>query len=146
MKRAVPRVLWPWVVTSSFFLNFSFWPSVMWDLNSQTKDQTSAPCMEVWSLNLWTTRAVLISSFFVVVVQSLGCVQLFWPHGVQPTRLLCSWDFPGKNTGMGCSLLLQGIFLTQGLNLHLLQVSCIAGRFFTAEPLGKPLSSFLRAA
>ena len=24
------------------------------------------------------------------------------PHGLQPTRLLCPWDFPGKNTGVGC--------------------------------------------
>ena len=30
-------------------------------------------------------------------------------------------DFPGKNSGVGCLFLLQGIFLTQGLNLHLLQ-------------------------
>ena len=36
-------------------------------------------------------------------------------------RLLCSWDFPGKNTGVGCHFLLQGIFLTQGLNLSLLR-------------------------
>ena len=35
------------------------------------------------------------------------------PHGLQPTRLLCPWDFPGKNTGVGCHSLLQGIFLTQ---------------------------------
>ena len=33
-----------------------------------------------------------------------------WPHGLQPTRLLCPWDFPGKNTGMGCHSLLQGSF------------------------------------
>ena len=32
----------------------------------------------------------------------------------------CPWDFPGKNTGVGCSFLLQGIFLTQRLNLGLL--------------------------
>ena len=32
----------------------------------------------------------------------------------------CSWDFPGRNTGVGCHFLLQGIFLTQGLNLRLL--------------------------
>ena len=32
----------------------------------------------------------------------------------------CRWNFPGKNTGVGCHLLLQGIFLTQGLNPHLL--------------------------
>ena len=25
-----------------------------------------------------------------------------WPHGLQPTRLLCSWNFPGKNAGVGC--------------------------------------------
>ena len=30
-----------------------------------------------------------------------------------------SMRFPGKNTGVGCHLLLQGLFLTQGLNLHL---------------------------
>ena len=35
------------------------------------------------------------------------------PHGLWPARLLRPWDFPGKNTGVGC---LQGIFLTQGSN------------------------------
>jgi len=30
-----------------------------------------------------------------------------WPHGLQPTRLLCPWDFPGKSTGVGCHCLLQ---------------------------------------
>src|SRR5574340_127548 len=29
------------------------------------------------------------------------------PHKQQPTRLLCPWDSPGKNTGMGCHFLLQ---------------------------------------
>ena len=42
------------------------------------------------------------------------------PYGLQPAKLLCPWDFPGKNTGVGCHDLLQGIFLTQGLNSHLL--------------------------
>ena len=41
------------------------------------------------------------------------------PHGLQPTRFLCPWDPPGKNTGVGCHFLLQGIFLTQGQNLGL---------------------------
>ena len=31
-------------------------------------------------------------------------------------RFLCPWNSPGKNTGVGCHSLLQGIFLTQGLN------------------------------
>ena len=39
---------------------------------------------------------------------------------MESTRLLCPWDSPGKNTGMGCHVLLQGIFPTQRSNLHLL--------------------------
>ena len=35
------------------------------------------------------------------------------PHGLLPIRLLCPWDSPGKNTGMGCHLLLQGNFPTR---------------------------------
>ena len=36
------------------------------------------------------------------------------------SRLLCSWDFPGKNTGVHCHFLLQGIIPTQGSNQCLL--------------------------
>ena len=39
-----------------------------------------------------------------------------WPHGLYPTTLLCSWDFPGKSTGVGYHFLLQRIFPIQGLN------------------------------
>ena len=38
------------------------------------------------------------------------------PHGLYPTRLLCPWNFSGKNTGVGCHSLLLGIFPTQELN------------------------------
>ena len=52
-----------------------------------------------------------------------------------------SMEFPGKNTRMGCRFLLQGIFPTQG-QTRVSRVSCVAGRFLTAEQLGKPTSSF----
>ena len=45
-------------------------------------------------------------------------------HGLYPARLLCPWNFPGKNSGVGCHCLLQGIFPTQGSNLHLLCLLC----------------------
>ena len=48
------------------------------------------------------------------------------PHGLQSTRLLCPWDFPGKDTGVGCHFLLQGIFQPRNRT----QVSCTTGRFF----------------
>ena len=35
------------------------------------------------------------------------------PHGLQPARLLCPWGSPDKNPGMGCHVLLQGIFPTR---------------------------------
>ena len=38
------------------------------------------------------------------------------PHGLPPARLLCPWDSPGKNTGVGCHALLQGIAPTQELD------------------------------
>ena len=38
----------------------------------------------------------------------------------EPSRLLCPWNFPGKNTGVGCHFFLQGICPTQGSSLHLL--------------------------
>ena len=38
------------------------------------------------------------------------------PHGLQHARLLCPWDFPGKNSGVGWHFLYQGIFPTKGLN------------------------------
>ena len=44
------------------------------------------------------------------------------PVGCNLPRLLCPWNFPDKNTGMGCQFLLQGIFLTQGLNPCLLRL------------------------
>ena len=42
-------------------------------------------------------------------------------HGLEPTRLLSPWDSPGKNTGVSCHFLLQGIFLTQRSNTHFLR-------------------------
>ena len=55
-----------------------------------------------------------------VCVQLLSLVRLLATHGLQPTRLLCLWDIPGKNTGVGCPFLFQEIFPAQGSNLCLL--------------------------
>ena len=36
------------------------------------------------------------------------CLTLCHPNGLEPSRLLCQWNFPGRNTGVGCHFLLQG--------------------------------------
>ena len=62
----------------------------------------------------------------------------FQSHDLQPTRLLCPWNFSGNNTGVGSHSLLQGIFPTQELHpclLHLLHCRQILLLF---EPLEKP--------
>ena len=52
-----------------------------------------------------------------VKVKSLSRARLFvTPWTVACTKLLCPWDFLGKNTGVGCCFLLQEIFPTQGSN------------------------------
>ena len=53
-----------------------------------------------------------------VKVKSLSRVQLQRPHGLQPTRLLRSWDFPGKSTGVGCHCLLRNCWQEAPVLFH----------------------------
>ena len=66
------------------------------------------------------------------------------PNGLYPARLLCPWDSAGKNTGVSCHFLLQGIFPIQGPNSHLL---CFlhwqAGSFPLAPPEKPPVTSWV---
>ena len=52
--------------------------------------------------------------------------------------LLCPWDFPDENIGVGCHFLLQGIFPDPGIELVSLTSPALTGRFFTTAPPGKP--------
>ena len=81
---------------------------------------------------------------------SLGCcgclvaklfLALLQHHGLYPPGLLCLWYFPGKNSGVGCHFLLQGIFLTQRTK------SCLrlAGRFLPPSQLENPLPGIVVA-
>ena len=65
------------------------------------------------------------------------------PHGLQPTRLLCSWDSSGKNAGVGCHALLQGIFLTQGSNPGLLCFLLWQEGSLPLAPPGKPRAKYI---
>ena len=62
-----------------------------------------------------------------IYVKSTMCAHLFslarliaTPWMLALARFLCLWNFPGKNTGVGCHFLILGIFPTQGWNLRLL--------------------------
>ena len=60
-----------------------------------------------------------------------------WIYGLKPARFLCSWDSPGKNTGVGCHALLQGILLTRRSDPCLFMSPALAGSLPLAPP-GKP--------
>ena len=78
--------------------------------------QLSLSCYYLFS-SLSKIQFLLLST----VVQSINHIQLFCdPHGPQPAMLPCPCHLAGKDTGVGCHFLLQGIFLTQRLNPHLL--------------------------
>ena len=64
----------------------------------------------------WAPRKTHQGLLLLLLLSRFSCVQLF----ATPWTLLCPWYFPGKNTGVGCRFLLQGIFPTQGLDPYLL--------------------------
>ena len=57
-----------------------------------------------------------------------------WPYGLLPSRLLCPWDSPGKNTGVDCHSHFQGIFPIQGSNPCLIPPA-LADEFFTTSAI-----------
>ena len=57
------KVFIEFVTILLLFYVLVFWPQVMWDLSSRTRDQTRTPCIGRWSLNHWTTREVPIFKY-----------------------------------------------------------------------------------
>ena len=100
-------------------------------------------CLESWSLHLFFPLWGLLDGFrnpleppgthlevqYSAALSRSVLSHFLPPRGLQPTRLLRAPASPGKHTAVGCHFLLQGIFLTQGLNSCLV-VSCIVGSFF----------------
>ena len=78
-----------------------------------------------------------------VCAQSLSRVRLFETLWTVALQAPCPWDFPGKNTGVSCHVLLQGIFQTQGLNLRLLCFLHWQADSLPLTHLGSPIKSVL---
>ena len=66
-----------------------------------------------WQSATSVSQSVLVAQSFLTLCDPMDLME-------PPARLLCPWDSPGKNTGVGCHFLLQGIFLTQWSNQGLL--------------------------
>ena len=78
------------------------------------------------------------------MLSHFSCVWLFTIVWTVARQVLDPWDAPGEeNTGMDCHALLQGIFLVQGSNLHLLSLLHLQVGSLLLEPPGKPISHWV---
>ena len=83
---------------------------------------------ELWSVGLqrvvhnWMRKHSTAQALGKMGVCALSRVWLFPTPWTIACQAPLSMDFPGKNAGVGCHFLLQGIFPTQGLNPHLLRL------------------------
>ena len=82
----------------------------MVQMNLFTKEKQSHRCRKQTYGYQWEIRGGINweigIDMYTLYVHSVMSDSL-QPHGLQPTWLLCSWNFPGKNVGVGCHFLLQ---------------------------------------
>ena len=90
--------------------------------------KVTTPGVVCSQINLPRMRAKSLQS------RPILCSPMDW----SPPRLLCAWDSPGKNTRVGCHALLQGIFLIQGWNPHLLGLLHWQAGSLPLAPPGNP--------
>ena len=81
--------------------------------------------MYSWIMLLYETKTTLLLNY--VCISCLVMSSSLWLHGLQTTRLLCPWNFPGKNTGTGCMPFSRWSSQPRGRT----QISHMVGRFFT---------------
>ena len=88
--------------------------SVGWLFSSLQPRGSREPLFFFFSCSVETTSLHLASKCSIVCVQAHSIVpNSLGPHGLQPVRFFCLWYFPERNIGVGCHVLLHGIFLTQ---------------------------------
>ena len=113
VKALLLRKMMEFATTSSCLVAYGK-SRVITSPNTHTGTEHTAPviitCREVSPLSVKQVRCVRSASSSSAT-----------PRAV-PARLRCPWDFPGKNTGVGCHFLLQGVFPMQGSNPHLLRL------------------------
>ena len=136
-KPKISLVYWlwqAWIITLNFstlvwfaFLRFGLYlnGTKEWNLTPSNLCILNKPCV----------------LYMLTYACMFGCVLSLQPHGLQHARLLCPWNFPGRNTGVDCHFLPQGIFPTQGSNTHLLCLQNWQADYLPLRP--KPLTVWI---
>ena len=110
---------------SQLFCGILSWQPQQTKTNPINKSESCKPRFKELCSYCWNISSILTSQwtefkFHINCLVAKLCSTLLGSRGLQPARLHCPWDFLGKNTGVGCHFLLQGIFSTQESNLSLL--------------------------
>ena len=90
---------------------------------------TQQHALSVFSLVLEFGREQHLPTYLLDLFR---CVQIFLTLWTMTRQAPCPWDSPGKNTGVSCHALLQGIFLTQRSNWPLMSLA-LASVFFNTS-------------
>ena len=124
-------------ILSQYYHKRTTLPSVPWDQRSKTppaeatrlsqQDQGSQPGKLVILVNRLPFKDLMC----VLRSVTQPCLDSGWPHGLQPARLLCPWDFPGKNIGVPFPL--PGDLPDPGIKSTSPASPALAGRSFTTE-------------
>ena len=96
----------------NYALNFTVWCLTI---------ASGQPCdcrgeQQIHSQPFFTPTTIRLFTFSMVACSVTKSCLTRRLHGLYPARLLCPWNSRGRNTGVGCHFLLQGIFPTQGSN------------------------------
>ena len=135
----------PWTVAHQAPLSMGFSRQEYWNGlpfpspvgSSLPRDWTQVSCIAGRFFIIWAT----IMNYLCTGSVTLLCLTLQL-QGLQSTSLLCSWNFPDKNIGMGCHFLLQGIFSVHGWNPCLLHWKADSSPL---NHLGSPHNGLLHA-
>ena len=100
--------------------------------------QGSLACCSSWGRKELETTEQLNANEESESVSCSVVSDFFQSQGLWPTRLLCLWNSPSKDTEVGCHFLLQGIFSTQGLIEP--ESPTLQADSLPSEPPGKPQS------
>ena len=103
-------IRWTWVWASSRSWWWTGKPGELQSMGSQSQTQVSN-----WTEMNWSLKRSKISMLCHAMLSHFRRAWLFATYELGPSRILCPWEFPGKNTGEGCRALLQGIFQTKEL-------------------------------
>ena len=100
-------------------------------------DKKMLGCTQKWGRRnvLECELSSLSANVFHSLIRHPAVSDSLQSHGLEPTRLLCPWDSPGKSTGVQVAISCSRAY-SQPRGACL---SCVAGEFFTPEPTGKPL-------